>query len=218
MAWAYLTGRAVSKALESRPPAPIAPPPPRAEPEPVVTAPAIVLARPEPEPEPAPAAEPSGTRFGGRTTIVASVGILAAIAVAGYLVVPGRHAGSSARTTVAVLAASTAAGEPATTATATTTATAAATTTTTATHTAEVAPRSTPASVFVWPAKRGAREYFVRLYRDGRELVAAHTTLPRRTIPTRMRSVPGEYRWIVTPIVGRRALAPIVDSTFVVHG
>jgi hypothetical protein len=74
-----------------------------------------------------------------------------------------------------------------------------------------------PAGFFVWPAKKGAREYFVRLYRDGRELAAVHTIAPRVAFAPRMRSVPGLYRWIVTPIVGRRAGAPVVDTMFVVR-
>jgi hypothetical protein len=77
-----------------------------------------------------------------------------------------------------------------------------------------------PGPSFAWPAIAGARAYEVLFLRNAKTFYKVRTRVPRIRLPARLRFTPGEYRWVVWPLIASgRSLqrrAPIVDSTFLV--
>jgi len=77
-----------------------------------------------------------------------------------------------------------------------------------------------PARTWAWSSSKGASAYFVRFFRNGREVFRARTAKTRLVLPPSFRYVAGRYRWTVRPATGppskRRYGRAIVDSRFVV--
>ena len=75
-----------------------------------------------------------------------------------------------------------------------------------------------PGPSFAWPAVAGARAYEVLVLRNAKTFYKGRTPNPRIRLPARLRFTPGEYRWVVWPMIASarrlQRRAPIVDSTF----
>ena len=73
-----------------------------------------------------------------------------------------------------------------------------------------------PARTWSWQPQAKARRYLFTLTRNGRRVVAAHTTRPRFVLPKRFRFAAGRYRWRVVAVRTKRPQRKVlVDSKFV---